>query len=37
MIDNYSIALMKARVACDKLYHRLADLKDSFQKQAAES
>lgn len=37
LIDNYSIALMKARIASDKLYHRLADLKESLQKQAAES
>jgi len=34
MIDNYSIALMKARIACDKLYHRLADLKKGFQEKS---
>ena len=37
LIENYSLALMKARIACDKLYHRLADLKESLQEKVAES
>ncbi len=37
MIDAYSIALHDARIASDKLYDRLADLKKNLLKQATES